>query len=38
MASAMERLLQHFLDDPSAATVKSLQTSAEAQAKSIFGA
>jgi multiple sugar transport system substrate-binding protein len=37
MATAMIKLIQGFIDDPSASSVQSLQTSAEKQAKSIFG-
>jgi multiple sugar transport system substrate-binding protein len=36
MATAMEQLIQRFIDDPTSATVKKLQASAEAQAKGIF--
>lgn len=36
MATAMEKLIQGFIDDPSSGNVSSLQKSAEDQAKSIF--
>lgn len=36
MATAMISLIQKFIDDPSASNVKSIQTSAENQAKTIF--
>jgi multiple sugar transport system substrate-binding protein len=36
MANAMIKLIQRFVDDPSASTVKSIQKSAESQAKDIF--
>src|SRR3954471_10176428 len=36
MATAMIKLIQGFIDDPSASNVKSIQKSAESQAKSIF--
>jgi multiple sugar transport system substrate-binding protein len=36
MASAFMALLQKFIDDPSASNIKSIQASAEAQAKPIF--
>ena len=37
MASALEALIQKFIDDPSASNIKSIQSSAAAQAKQIFG-
>src|SRR3954447_1311244 len=36
MATAMIKLIQGFIDDPSASNVKSIQKSAEDQAKTIF--
>src|SRR4051794_15608394 len=36
MATAMIRLTQRFIDGPTASTVKSIQASAESQAKDIF--
>jgi multiple sugar transport system substrate-binding protein len=36
MATAMIKLIQGFIDDPSASNVQSIQKSAESQAKSIF--
>jgi len=36
MATAMIKLIQGFIDNPSAGTVSSLQSSAESQAKTIF--
>jgi multiple sugar transport system substrate-binding protein len=37
MATAMIKLIQSFIADPSASHVQSIQKSAESQAKSIFG-
>jgi multiple sugar transport system substrate-binding protein len=37
MATAMIKEIQTFIDNPSASNVKSIQSSAEKQAKSIFG-
>jgi multiple sugar transport system substrate-binding protein len=37
MATAMIKLIQGFIDSPTASTVQSLQKSAESQAKDIFG-
>ena len=37
MATAMIKLIQGFVDDPSTSNVQSIQNSAEKQAKSIFG-
>jgi multiple sugar transport system substrate-binding protein len=36
MATAVEKLIQGFIDSPTAATIASLQQSAESQAKTIF--
>jgi multiple sugar transport system substrate-binding protein len=36
MATAMIKLIQGFIDDPSASNIKSIQKSAESQAKNIF--
>jgi multiple sugar transport system substrate-binding protein len=36
MATAMIKLIQQFIDDPSTSTISSIQKSAEAQAKTIF--
>jgi multiple sugar transport system substrate-binding protein len=36
MATAMIKLIQGFIGNPSASNVKSIQKSAESQAKSIF--
>ena len=36
MATAMEKLIQTFIDSPTAATIASIQKSAEDQAKTIF--
>jgi len=36
MATAMEKLVQGFIDEPTPATIASLQQSAEKQAKTIF--
>jgi multiple sugar transport system substrate-binding protein len=36
MATAMIKLIQSFIDNPSASNVQSIQKSAESQAKSIF--
>jgi len=36
MATAMIKLIQGFIDNPSTGTVSSLQSSAESQAKTIF--
>ena len=36
MATAVEKLIQGFIDSPTAATIASLQQSAESQAKQIF--
>ncbi|HEY2790893.1 MAG TPA: extracellular solute-binding protein [Micromonosporaceae bacterium] len=36
MATAVEKLIQGFIDNPTAATIASLQNSAEKQAKTIF--
>lgn len=37
MAAALETLIQKFIEDPSPSTIKSIQSSAANQAKSIFG-
>jgi len=37
MATALENLIQKFIDDQSASNIKSIQESAAAQAKQIFG-
>ncbi len=36
MATAMIKLIQSFIDNPTAANIASIQQSAESQAKSIF--
>jgi multiple sugar transport system substrate-binding protein len=36
MATAMISLIQHFIENPSASNIKSIQSSAEKQAKTIF--
>jgi multiple sugar transport system substrate-binding protein len=36
MATAMIKLIQRFIDNPSSGTISSIQKSAEAQAKTIF--
>ena len=36
MATAMIKLIQQFIDSPTASTVQSIQKSAESQAKDIF--
>jgi multiple sugar transport system substrate-binding protein len=36
MATAMIKLIQGFIDDPSSSSISSIQKSAEDQAKTIF--